>query len=303
MNISNFDMNLLRAFDALMRERNVSRAAQRMSLTQPAMSNALNRLRNLLEDPVLVRTSQGMQPTPKAISLEKPIRTALVSIEQSLAPEPDFDPLSSHQVFHIATTDYVELLLLPRLIKHLDIVAPNVRLEIHSLGPDVPETQLEEGVYDFAVGRFPEVPNRLLSEFWCSETLVCLVRRDHPDLESEISVEQFLEIGQIWVSGGQRTGLVDQWLKENNLTRNVVLTTPNFLMAPNIVAQSDMLVATPLTIARQYVDILNLKILPLPMELAAFDLHTIWHPFYAGTSAHKWFREQIQLLEVEGVAK
>ncbi len=117
MNIANFDLNLLRAFDALMRERNVSRAAQRMSLSQPAMSNALSRLRDLLEDPVLVRTSRGMQPTPKALDLETPIRNALSAIEQSLVPEADFDPATSDQTFHVATTDYVEMLLLPKLIR------------------------------------------------------------------------------------------------------------------------------------------------------------------------------------------
>jgi len=296
MNIRSFDMNLLRAFDALMRERNVSRAAERMALTQPAMSNALNRLRNTLNDPVLVRTSRGMQPTPKALSLEKPIRMALAAIDQSLAPEPEFDPSSSEQTFHIATTDYVELVLLPRLMKHLKQVAPSIKVEIHALGHDIPEAQLEEGEYDFVLARFPELPNRLLSEYWRSETLVCLVRSDHPDFGDEISEQEFLQSNQIWVSGGQRSGMVDQWLKENDLKRNVTLTTPNFLMAPIIVAQSDLLVVIPYEVARQYVDKLPLKIMKLPMELGSFDLDIVWHPFHSGTSAHEWFRQQLMLL-------
>jgi len=295
MNTNNFDLNLLRAFDALMRERNVSNAAKRMYLSQPAMSNALNRLRLLLDDPVLVRTSSGMQPTPKAISLEKTIRAALLAIDQSLASGPDFDPGSSEQVFHIATTDYVELLLVPKLLNHLAKVAPSIRLEIHALGPDVPETQLEEGIYDFALGRFTKIPNRLMSEFWLSEILVCLVRMHHPLLDEGISVKQFLSIPQIWVSGGQRTGMVDQWLKENKLRRNVAHTTPSFLIAPSVVAQTDMLVVTPMSIAQHYVDKMELKILPLPMELASFDLHTIWHPFHASTPAHDWFRQQLMI--------
>jgi len=296
MNIRSFDMNLLRAFDALMRERNVSRAAERMALTQPAMSNALNRLRNTLNDPVLVRTSRGMQPTPKALSLEKPIRMALAAIDQSLAPEPEFDPSSSEQTFYIATTDYVELVLLPRLMKHLKQVAPSIKVEIHALGHDIPEAQLEEGEYDFVLARFPELPNRLLSEYWRSETLVCLVRSDHPDFGDEISEQEFLQSNQIWVSGGQRSGMVDQWLKENDLKRNVTLTTPNFLMAPIIVAQSDLLVVIPYEVARQYVDKLPLKIMKLPMELGSFDLDIVWHPFHSGTSAHEWFRQQLMLL-------
>jgi DNA-binding transcriptional LysR family regulator len=296
MNIRNFDLNLLQAFDALMREHNVSRAAARMSLSQPAMSNALARLRLFLDDPVLVRTSRGMQPTPKAIRLEQPIRAALGAIEQTLAPEPHFSPMSREQVFHIATTDYVELLFLPKLIKHLEQVAPSIRLETHALGADIPESQLEEGEYDFAIGRFPAIPSRLLGEFWRSDELVCLVKKDHPELGDSMSVEQFLKARQIWVSGGQRIGLVDKWLLENNLTRNVALTTANFLLAPNIVAQSDMMVVTPLSVAQHYVDALGLKIIEMPMELGLFDLHTLWHPLHAGTQAHKWFREQLLLL-------
>jgi len=296
MNINNFDLNLLRAFDVLMQEQNVSNAAKRMHLSQPAMSNTLSRLRDLLDDPVLVRTSLGMQPTPKAKSLEKSIRTALQTIDQSLCAEPDFNPATSEQVFHIATTDYAELLLIPKLLNHLSQVAPGIRLEIHSLGPDIPEPELEKGAFDFALGRFTEVPKRLRSEFWLSEKLVCLVQNNHSFLRREISLEQFLTVPQIWVSGGQRTGVVDQWLKENKLKRNVTHSTPSFLIAPSVVAQTDMLVVTPLSVANHFTDKLPVKILPLPMKLAPFDLHILWHPFHAETPAHTWFREQLLLM-------
>jgi len=296
MNISNFDLNLLRAFDVLMQERNVSNAAKRMHLSQPAMSNTLSRLRDLLDDPVLVRTSQGMQPTPKSKSLEKSIRAALQIIDQSLSAEPDFNLTTSEQVFHIATTDYAELVLIPKLLNHLAQISPGIRLEIHSLGPDIPESELEKGAFDFALGRFTEVPKRLRSEFWLSEKLVCLVRKNHSFLKGEISLEQFLTVPQIWVSGGQRTGVVDQWLKENNLKRNVTHSTPSFLIAPSVVAQTDMLVVTPLSVAEHFTDKLPVKIIPLPMKLAPFDLHTLWHPFHAGTPAHTWFREQLLLM-------
>jgi len=295
MNITNFDLNLLRAFDVLMQERNVSNAAKRMHLSQPAMSHTLSRLRDLLNDPVLVRTRQGMQPTPKAKSLEKPIRAALQTIDQSLSAEPEFNLTTSEQLFHIATTDYAELLLIPKLLNHLAQIAPGIRLEIHSLGPDIPESELEEGEFDFALGRFTEVPKRLRSEFWLSEKLVCLVQKNHSFLEDAISLEQFLTVPQIWVSGGQRTGVVDQWLKENNLKRNVTHSTPSFLIAPSVVAQTDMLVVTPLSVAEHFTDKLPVKILPLPMKLAPFDLHTLWHPFHAGMPAHTWFRQQLLL--------
>lgn len=294
MNVTNFDLNLLRAFVVLMREKNVSNAAKSMHLSQPAMSNTLNRLRDLLDDPVLVRTSRGMQPTPKAMGLEKKIRTALQMIEQSLSAEAEFDPFSSEQVFHIATTDYVELLLVPRLLNHLAQVAPRVRLEIHSLGPDVPEAELEEGTFDFALGRFTDLPKRLQAQEWLSEKLVCLLRSDHPYIGDSIDVDEFLNVPQVWVSGGQRTGMVDQWLKENMLKRNVAHTTPSFLIAPSVVAQTDMLVVTPMSVAKNFEEALSLKIIPLPMALEPFDLCTIWHPYHASTPAHDWFRQQLQ---------
>jgi len=296
MNMTNFDLNLLRAFDVLMRERNVSKAAEHMSLTQSAMSNALNRLRNLLDDPVLVRTRQGMQPTPKALGLENTIRSALAMIEQSLSPEQEFDPATSNQTFHIATTDYVELVLLPGLIKHLKVISPSINIEIHALEHDVPEAQLEEGKYDFALGRFVDLPSRLLSKNWRSESLVALVRSDHPDFGTTITESEFLRSDQIWVNGGQRTGIVDQWLLDNNLERNVVLTTPNFLMAPIIVSQSDLLVVTPYEVARQCIEKLPLKMLSLPMNLDSFDQDIIWHPVHSNTQAHNWFLEQLLYL-------
>ncbi|MFD2231785.1 LysR family transcriptional regulator [Alkalimarinus sediminis] len=300
MNIANFDLNLLRAFDVLMRERNVSLAAERMNLSQPAMSNTLNRLRQLLDDPVLVRTRKGMQPTPRAMSLEQPVRSALQIIEQSLSTQPEFKPETAEQTFHIATTDYVELAFLPKLLKHINEVAPSVRLEIHALGPDMPEAELEGGLYDFAIGRFPSLPARLKSELWLSEQLVCLVRDDHPSLEVNrdnqafISLECFLRVPQIWVNGGQRVGVVDKWLLDNNLSRNVAHTTPSFLIAPSIVAQTDMLVVTPMAIAEHFAQHLALKILLMPMKLDPFDLQILWHPYQASTPAHEWFLKQLR---------
>lgn len=298
MNITNFDLNLLRAFDALMIERNVSKAADKMSLSQPAMSNTLNRLRKLLDDPVLVRTSKGMQPTPKAMKLEHPIRSALTAIEHSLAPIPDFDPLTDARTFHIATTDYVQLLLLQPLVEHVNVVAPNIKIEIHELSPDIPVSQLEDGTYDFAIGRFNNLPSQLQGSLWHTDELVCIVSALSKDYADTIELDQFLSCRQVWVSGGQHSGMVDQWLAQNDLARNVSLSTPNFLMAPILISQSDYLLVTPKSIAHMYASKLPLKILSLPMELDTFNLHIIWHPYHAATQAHAWLKQQIEELEI-----
>ncbi|WP_313110729.1 LysR family transcriptional regulator, partial [Stutzerimonas nitrititolerans] len=171
MNIYNFDLNLLRVLDALLRERNVSRAAQRLSLSQPAVSNALNRLRELLDDPLLVRVGRAMQPTPRALSLEAPIRDALQQIEHTLNAGDFFDPATSRQRFAIAVTDYVELICMPPLMAHLARVAPGIQLAIEHLSPTLPIEALDNGELDLALGRFLDVPTRFHRRRWASETL------------------------------------------------------------------------------------------------------------------------------------
>lgn len=161
MNISTFDLNLLRVFDALMREQNVSRAAERLSLSQPAVSNALNRLRELLNDPLLVRVGRSMQPTPRAQALETPIRAALQQLEQSLSAGDVFDPASSRQHFSIAVTDYVELICMPRLLEQLSQQAPGMRIDIRHLSPSLPAEALDKGELDLVLGRFEDIPRAL----------------------------------------------------------------------------------------------------------------------------------------------
>lgn len=148
MNIQTFDLNLLRVLDALLRERNVSRAAERLALSQPAVSNALNRLRELLDDPLLVRAGRAMQPTPRALALEAPIRAALRQIEQSLGDGEGFDPGRSRQRFTVAVTDYVELICMPALMRRLSERAPGISIAIQHLTPTLPAEALDKGELD-----------------------------------------------------------------------------------------------------------------------------------------------------------
>ena len=229
MNIYNFDLNLLRVLDALLRERNVSRAAERLSLSQPAVSNALARLRELLDDPLLVRAGRAMQPTPRALALEAPIRHALQQIEHSLIAGEAFDPARSHQRFRIAVTDYVELICMPALMRRLAEHAPGIQLAIQHLTPTLPVEALDNGEVDLVLGRFLEVPSRFHVRRWASETLQVAVRRDHPLLMAGLDLDAFLRLRHLWVHGGQTRGMVDQWLEAQGLERKVVYTTPNYL--------------------------------------------------------------------------
>lgn len=293
MNIYNFDLNLLRVLDALLRDRNVSRAAERLSLSQPAVSNALNRLRELLDDPLLVRVGRVMQPTPRALSLEAPIRDALQQIEHTLNAGDLFDPATSQQRFVIAVTDYVELICMPELMAHLAQVAPGIQLAITHLTPNLPAEALDNGELDLVLGRFVEVPTRFHKRRWATETLQVAVRKDHPLIDEALDLDRFLRLRHLWVHGGQTRGMVDQWLEEQRLSRDVVYTTPNYLQAAHIVASSDLAAVLPTQLARHFADLLPLRLFDLPFDLGSFRLDIVSVAQRERDAALQWLIEQI----------
>ena len=293
MNINSFDLNLLRVLDALLRERSVSRAAQRLSLSQPAVSNALNRLREVLDDPLLVRVARTMQPTPRALSLEAPIREALQQIEHTLNAGDFFDPATSRQRFAIAVTDYVELICMPALMAHLAKVAPGIQLAIEHLTPTLPAEALDHGELDLALGRFLEVPTRFQRRRWTSETLQVALRRDHPLVDGGLNLDEFLRLRHLWVHGGQTRGMVDQWLEAQSLEREVVYTTPNYLQAAHIVASSDLAAVLPTQLARYFATLLPLQLFDLPFDLGTFALDIVSVAQRQNDSALQWLIEQI----------
>ncbi len=293
MNIYNFDLNLLRVLDALLRERNVSRAAERLSLSQPAVSNALSRLRELLDDPLLVRAGRAMQPTPRALSLEAPIRDALQQIEHTLNAGDFFDPATSRQRFVIAVTDYVELICMPRLMAHLAQVAPGIQLAIEHLTPSLPAEALDNGELDLVLGRFVEVPTRFHTRRWASETLQVALRQSHPLADEALDLDRFLRLRHLWVHGGQTRGMVDQWLEEHGLSRDVVYTTPNYLQAAHIVASSDLAAVLPTQLARYFAELMPLRLFELPFDLGSFRLDIVSVAQRERDAALQWLIEQI----------
>lgn len=296
MNILTFDLNLLRVLDALLRERNVSRAAERLSLSQPAVSNALNRLRDLLDDPLLVRVGRAMQPTPRALALEAPIRDVLQRIEESLSGDAPFDPASSRQRFRIAVTDYVELILMPRLLKLLAERAPGLRIDIQHLSPSLPGEALEKGELDLALGRFEQVPVRFQRQQWVSETLQVVAHREHPQLADGLDLDGFLGLRHLWVHGGQTRGMVEQWLGERGLSREIVYTTPNYLQAAHIVASSELVAVLPVRLARYFAQLLPLQLHELPFDLGPFHLDIVSLGLRQRDAALQWLIEQIVAL-------
>jgi DNA-binding transcriptional LysR family regulator len=295
--LRNFDLNLLVAFDLLMREQNVSRAAERMFVGQSAMSHILQRLRQQLDDPLLVKTSTGMKPTDRALALIDPVRIVLRDVERLIRAPEDFDPAKSQRRFVVAATDYMEVLVLPALVERIIRQAPNVVIHVKRTEPTFPEGELEANELDVVLGfeAILKPAGYLISEKLFDDRVTCLVSRRHPANEGvRLTLDEYLSMRHMLISRtGTRIGVIDEWLAEKGLERCIALIVPHFLSAPLIVAKTDMVLSLPERIAKQFVGLAPLRILRVPIDLPAYDLVMVWHPLRENDPAHRWLREQI----------
>lgn len=296
MNFNHLDLNLLIAFDALMAEKNVSKAAEKLFVGQSAMSHSLNRLRQTLDDPILVRTMTGMKPTARAEALIIPIRKALLDIELTVSNKPEFEPQTAQHQFTIAATDYNELILLPSLIKKVRELAPGVNILIRQTNEYLPEEALENGSINLVLGFDVnmETPSRIHQQMLFDDVFVSIVRKDHPSINDTLSLEQYIALDHALISPlGEDSGIIDEWLEQNDLSRKVALIVPHFLSAPLIIAHTDMALTLPYRVAEKFAQIAPIKLLPTPIKLPNYPLSMIWHPLYEKNPANQWLREQI----------
>ena len=295
-NLRNFDLNLLVAFDVLMTDLNVTRAAEHMFITQSAMSHILQRLRQQLDDPLLVKTPTGMKPTERAIALIDPIRVLLNEMEQLIQPPLEFDAGTSQLQFVLAATDYMELLLIPELSGLIDQIAPGIDIHVKRTESLFPVTQLESGSLDVVLG-FESVlkpPAHLHCEHLFNDRMACVVRKDHPVIRKTPSLEEYVAASHMLISRtGSKVGLIDQKLTEIGLERRIKLIVPHFLSAPLIVAETDMILSLPYRIAQQFKKFAPLEIFSVPVELPSYNLVMIWHPLRDKEPAHLWLRDKI----------
>jgi DNA-binding transcriptional LysR family regulator len=302
INLRNFDLNLLVCFDALMSERNVSRAAEKMFLSQSGMSHALSRLRTLLDDPILMRTEQGMMPTPRAIEMELPVREMLNQINRTLYTQKPFDPMTTDRRFVLYCTEYFECVVMPKLMAHLEKVAPHCSIVAEILTYELPESKLTSGDVDFVIGveSLMDIPKNMLSQNWIKDSLVCLVRKENKKIGNRISLEQFAETPHILLSilgTPFRFAFLNEWLKKQNIQRKYNVTTAAFLPAALILAETDYIMTLPRRMATKLAEIMPLRLVELPDNPPNFQLNLIWHPLYEKNPAHIWFKEQLLSLE------
>jgi DNA-binding transcriptional LysR family regulator len=291
VNLSGIDLNLLVVFDALMAERHVTRAGERIGLSQPATSNALARLRNLTDDELFVRSGGGLHPTPVAIALAQQIQPALKQIQAALLQEQNFDPTTSDRVFTIGMTDYVEFVILPRLLEVLETTAPNVKIQVRAGDRPYLFALLDSGKVDLICGLFPEQIAWHEEQLLFQEQYVCVCRRDHPSIDDSLSLKDYLAASHLLVSIQEdRVGRVDKFLAERNLRRQVTLSIPHFLVAPFILARTHLVATLAERVANEFVKSQNLKILPCPLPLRGFSVFMRSHQSTRNHATHVWLR-------------
>jgi DNA-binding transcriptional LysR family regulator len=295
-----YDLNLLPVFVTLMEERSVTRAAERLGITQPALSNALKRLRETLQDQLFIRERYGIQPTPIALELAPVIAEALARIDDAVLGQQDFDPASAERLLTIAPNGYVEYVLVPAIVARLRAVAPGIKLRLTPYGNDLVETGVVSGTTALVLGRIVDPPDNLVVQHLMDEGLACVVRAGHPDIGDSLSRDQFEALRHVNVlpPGRLRAGLF-QALDQRGLRREVAVSVTHFLAVPEMIAVTDYCATLPRLICRRLADDPRLKILPAPVDLGTFPVEMAWHVRYRHDPAHRWLRGVIEAVTRE----
>ena len=296
LSLAGIDLNLLVVLDALLAERHVTRAARRVGLTQSAASHALARLRALLDDPVLVRGPGGqMVPTDRAAALAPRLRRALDDLATALRGEPAFDPATARRTFRIATSDYAELILLPPLVARLARDAPGIDLELTQI-PEDPAALLAAGEIDGAIGvwRDRAWAAGIYQKRLFDDDFRCVVRAGHPLARRRLTLARFLELGHVLIAPrGTRGGFVDEALERLGERRRIAVMIPHFLVAPHVIAASDLVITLPARVARAFAGPFDLAVLAPPLELPGFTTALVWHERAHHDPGQRWLRDAL----------
>ena len=310
MNISKIDLNLLVYLDVLLRERNVTRAAEELGISQPAMSNSLRRLRSLFDDPILVRTSDGMTPTDRALELQPLVRDVLAAAELAVLPKTVFDPSESERIFRIMASDYTEATLLPRLLQRLSVEAPSVRLDIMTPS-DVSFHDVERGKVDLVINRFDTLPQSFHQIHLWDDSFSCVLRADNPVIK-DWNLESYLAAKHVWVSKTgmgvgvgmstddvQRLGWVDEALAKMDAKRVITLFTRHYQAALLLAEHNDLVVTIPTLAANSIQKNPQVAVLQPPFEIPRMRLKMVWSPLLQHDPGHGWMRKLIKSVSEE----
>jgi DNA-binding transcriptional LysR family regulator len=307
IDIKGADLSLLVSLDALIDEANVTKAAARLNLSQPALSAQLARLRHLFRDPLLVpsRTGRGMVPTVRAQELRVPLHAALKELETVIKRLPAFDPLTADRSFAIAASDNATVVLGVDLIEHIQKAAgPGVRVSFHTPSADLIAAQLERGEVDLLVGSRLMVPNDMKTRRLVDERYLMAQRKGHPRGKTPLDLKTYCSLSHVLVStsGGSFRGDIDEQLERIGRRRRVVLSVHQFILAPMFLRITDCVATLPARFVERFTD--EVDTFELPFKARGFTLSAAWHPRNQTDPAHIWLRKQLGVVaagpEAEG---
>jgi len=296
--LGNFDLNLLVVLHVLLEERSVTRTGERLGRTQSAISNSLKRLRDRFEDPLLVRTPDGLSPTPRAAELAPLVARIVQDVNICVTPKADFDPATAQASFSIGAPDRFSLPVFLPLLKHLGKVAPGIVVNLRTTDRDYATRLIEDGEIDLAVGWIDGTPPHLKSSFAYEDQFVCLCRRDHPLLaETERpSVDDILKYSHLVVSStSDRRAAFDAVLAEHGVKRTIAATLMSFTIVPELLLESDLIGVFTHRASEYFASRYALATVPVPLEVAPIANHLIWHCRFEEDQAHAWLRQQIEM--------
>ncbi|MDR5813087.1 MULTISPECIES: LysR family transcriptional regulator [unclassified Caballeronia] len=297
--MNDLDLNLIPYLVAIEETRNVSRAAERLGVSQPRVSTALARLREYFNDPLFVRTARGMEPTPRTLALVPAAREALARIERGMLDRQHFDPSTSSETFSIALSDVGEIVFLPRLLQAFAQQAPNANLRSVSASHGDVGRGLEAGEIDLAIGYFPDLRgNNFFQQRLFSHRFICLMRRDHPFAREPLTLERFLACGHAVVRAeGRSQEILENHLDRERVRRRAVLETPHFMSLPFILSRTDLIATVPHAIGFAYVaEHASITLAEPPLALPRFDLKQHWHRKFHNDARTKWLRGVVAAL-------
>lgn len=288
------DLNLLRVFLVIFVERSLTRAGQQLGLSQPAVSYGLGRLRSLFDDPLFIRSTEGMLPTPKAEQLAVPLGRAIGSIRETLGHSERFDPAASSREFRLSMSDIGAQVFLPLICEKLQRVAPLVRIAAEQVPLPAIEERLRLGQLDFAIGNISALKRVTSSALLFHEEYACMTRK-RPGLPAQrLSEKKFLELSHVTVASSDSSHVeIDDALRTRGLHRRIALRVPHFTVIPQILLRTDWMVTLPRGVARVFNESGQFLIYPVPVELPHIASTVYWHPSFDADEGNRWFREML----------
>lgn len=294
MHIGDLDLNLIVVLDALLRERNVSVAADSIGLSQSAMSHSLNRLRHYFDDPLFIRTGRGMAPTPRAVELSASVFAIVETVRDQLVPLAGFDPSRAERMFCLCMTDMAELVFLPPIRKQFSELAPHCAIRTIQVPPKDVKGVLESGEADLAIGSIHSIPNELFQQRLFTHPYICIASSGNQAIGKSLTLEAYTRALHVVVSlSGRHEDAYDKIIEEFGIARKIAIMTPHFLVVPMLIENTDLIATVPRELGTVFAKYKFIKVWPTPIELPRFDLRQHWHPRYHHDAANRWLRRLV----------